>query len=230
VSQRKTAGLEEADLLSLSPQDLERVIQQRVADIRRRDVPKKNAQHSSTTPEWGSPSVVVNLARHVLGGIDLDPCSNAYWNRHLVKATSFYDKEQNALVRHWTGRVYLNPPGELGGVRVFWEHLAEQHRSSRTRGAVWCGFSLEQIGYLQGSPTHPLQWVTCVPCERLPFMQRDPRGGPPTPEGSPTHSNYITLLPDMGSRSERRAQVGRFRDFVRSLSGGAWGAIVRPVP
>jgi hypothetical protein len=187
--------------------------------------------HSSASPEWGSPALVADLARYTFGGeIDLDPASNAYWNHHVIKARCFYDKEQDGLRQTWYGHVLLNPPGESTGqmVRSFWERLTMFHREHRVRGAVYVGFSLEQLGYLQSAPTHPLQWVTVIPCERMRFLKRDPRGGPPFPEKQPTHSNFLTLLPDLRSRSEMRAQVERFRDRVRSLDGGAWGAMIRP--
>lgn len=205
-----------------------------------------NALHSAKTCEHGSPPAAVDLARYALGGIDLDPASNGYWNQHTVRALAYYDRKANGLAKPWAGRVWCNPPGadEQAGtkslVRPFWDRLVEHWREGLIDGAVWLGYSLEQLVLLQGAPAHPLLFVTVVPCERLRFLERRPGEAPPVerlgPDGKPsgpTHGNFLTLLPTRRSPTEARAQIARFRERAAALttrSGTAvGGAIVRPL-
>lgn len=73
-----------------------------------------NIRHSSEHTEHYTPEWLVKKARHVLGGIDLDPASSAFANE-IVRATTFYDETQNGLLvpGGWRGRTILNPPGGL---------------------------------------------------------------------------------------------------------------------
>lgn len=187
-----------------------------------------NAQHSAATSEHGSPPVAVELGRYVLGRIDTDPFSSAYWNRYTVQAARYYDRTTNGLGHPWTGRVWVNPPGgdkERGLrslVRPAWERLVDHWRTGRIDGACWLAFSLEQLVHLQGSPAHPLMLPTLVFCERLDYLRRPAKGGPPRSGGAPTHGSAMTLLPSRRSEAEARAQLARWRERGASL-----GALVR---
>lgn len=218
---------------------------------------RPNALHSAKTCEHGSPAAAVELARYALGGIDFDPASNAYWNEHLVRARLYCDRRANGLAQPWSGRVWCNPPGadEAAGtdnlVRPFWERMVSHWREGLIDGGVWLGYSLEQLATLQGGPAHPLMFVTLVPCERFRFLEAR-RGAPPwlrratverivdgqkvqvpiDKEASPTHGNFMTLLPTRRSDSEARAQIARFKERAMALTttkGSVFGALVRPV-
>lgn len=190
----------------------------------------RKALHSSATPEWGTNPAVVEAGRYVMGGIDLDPCSNGYWNHHLVKATRFYDKEQDGLKQPWYGRVHLNPPGDPSGrdVRAFWERLIKHYTSGEVECAWWVGFNLGQLSQLQNAPMHPLQLLTVIPCERIGYAKRA-GSGPPEIEPQPTHASYITLLHSRRSPAVGAAMVARFREVASALHSGIKGAIVRPL-
>jgi hypothetical protein len=62
-----------------------------------------------------TPAKYIELARKVLGEIDLDPASCVAAQR-IVKAKEYFTTRENGLVREWHGRVWLNPPyhRELG--------------------------------------------------------------------------------------------------------------------
>jgi hypothetical protein len=51
------------------------------------------------SPEWYTPQQYIDLARDVLGEIDLDPASCAEANR-IVRVTRYYDIHDNRLTKH----------------------------------------------------------------------------------------------------------------------------------
>ena len=66
---------------------------------------------SQATQEWYTPPHIISRARATLGGIDLDPASNAT-AQAWIQAGTYYDGEHiiSGLARPWFGRVWLNPP------------------------------------------------------------------------------------------------------------------------
>ena len=82
------------------------------SDIANR-VPKSKAQWAALTSqesvEWYTPSKYIELARQVLGEIDLDPASNQL-AQTWVKAKTFYTAADDGLSKPWYGRMWLNPP------------------------------------------------------------------------------------------------------------------------
>jgi ParB family chromosome partitioning protein len=59
--------------------------------------------------EWFTPPAWIELARQVLGEIDLDPASHVL-AQERVQAKTFFTIADNGLERPWFGRVWLNPP------------------------------------------------------------------------------------------------------------------------
>jgi hypothetical protein len=61
---------------------------------------------------WFTPSVYTDMAREVMGEIDLDPFSSAAANTH-IKAKRYFDPDADAFKQSWfqdQGRVFMNPP------------------------------------------------------------------------------------------------------------------------
>jgi hypothetical protein len=71
--------------------------------------PNRAYKNSSESNEWYTPGYVIDLARQVMGDIDLDPASSREANL-TVKAGEIFSEETNGLVQSWFGRVWLNPP------------------------------------------------------------------------------------------------------------------------
>lgn len=63
---------------------------------------------SQSTNEWYTPPHIIELARWVLGGIDLDPASNDI-AQQWIQAARYYTAD-TPLQADWSGRVWLNPP------------------------------------------------------------------------------------------------------------------------
>lgn len=59
--------------------------------------------------DWCTPVKYIEMAREVMGDIDLDPASNDF-AQERIKAKQYYTKETNGLDKPWNGRVWLNPP------------------------------------------------------------------------------------------------------------------------
>jgi phage N-6-adenine-methyltransferase len=94
----------------------------------------ENVRGCSGDNEWCTPANIVALVREVLGGIDLDPASNAEAQR-IVRAKRFYSKGDNGLDRAWRGRVFLNPPYSAV-IAAFVDKLLHEYRAGRVSAAI----------------------------------------------------------------------------------------------
>lgn len=174
-----------------------------------------SARHSMDSPDWYTPSPFVEAARELMGGIDLDPASDAEANK-TVRAVQFFTEHDNGLSRPWFRRVFLNPPG--GFVNEFWKHLVSDWMARHVSEAIWIGYSLEQLQTLQqsGAYMHPMDYAICVPSKRIAFVENEAKrvariakltayndvamelGTKPRrvseKADSPSHGNYITYL------------------------------------
>ena len=81
-------------------------------------IPSKSESHSEQRPhvsynagnsEWYTPSDYIELAREVMGSIDLDPASTDI-AQETVKAGTYYTQQTDGLTHEWSGNVWLNPP------------------------------------------------------------------------------------------------------------------------
>ena len=64
---------------------------------------------TETKNEWYTPTRYIEAARETMGAIDLDPASCAEANE-AVRAAKIFTIHDNGLMRHWSGRVWMNPP------------------------------------------------------------------------------------------------------------------------
>lgn len=92
------------------------------AEITRRAATPHVTQNSGNN-EWYTPARFVDLARNVMGGIDLDPASSEVANQ-TVKAEQFFTIEDDGLQQAWAGRVWLNPPYGKDQIAAFAEKFA----------------------------------------------------------------------------------------------------------
>lgn len=99
-------------------------------------VASKLAVHfRSETPEHYTPRDVIDAAIACLGGIDIDPCSNARGADANVPARDHFTREDDGLSREWHGTVYMNPP--YGREVDAWvAKLIEEHRAGRVTQAI----------------------------------------------------------------------------------------------
>jgi phage N-6-adenine-methyltransferase len=85
--------------------------------------------------EWFTPAEYIELARKVLGVIDLDPASHPLAQK-IVQARTFFTKKQDGLSKEWGGRVWLNPPYAQPEIGNFIDKLIAEFVARRVSAAV----------------------------------------------------------------------------------------------
>lgn len=176
---------------------------------------KPIAQHSSASNEHYTPRQIVEAARTVMGGIDLDPASCRLANS-IVRAKMFYTMGDDGLSRPWFGRVFCNPPGNKLGNRshaqLFFFRAVEQWLTRAVEQVIFLAFNLELLRLSQADSKLPsvLRFPLCVPSERLEFLSADEHGQLKA-QTKPTHTNAIIFMP--GAASELAAFERAFSPF-----------------
>lgn len=173
-----------------------------------------------------TPRPIVEAARDVLDGIDLDPATSFEANQRVM-ARYCLTQNGDALspetpwfppryLDEGSIGIFLNPPGGKRGLDsipvLFWQRLIAESRDERFRGAIFVAFSIEFLQTTQSACCEalPLRFPFCVPSRRIKF---DP------PEGvkatSPTHANAIIYIPGREDRTPLfRTTFGRFGAVV----------------
>jgi hypothetical protein len=98
-----------------------------------------NAQlihQDSGITEYYTPLPIIEAARRVMGGIDLDPASSAAANAR-VKADEFFDKDHDGLLWVWHGRVWLNSPFSRKGNPLWVNKLETEYISFACTSEKW---------------------------------------------------------------------------------------------
>lgn len=85
--------------------------------------------------EWYTPLQYLEAARHVLGGIDVDPATSAQ-AQETVRAAAFFTAADNGLLHEWNGSVWMNPPYSQPFIQLFIEKLVLEVREGRTTAAI----------------------------------------------------------------------------------------------
>jgi DNA N-6-adenine-methyltransferase (Dam) len=96
------------------------------------DEKKPRGTQGTGENEWFTPVEYLELARQVLGEIDLDPASNAKAQQR-VQAKKFFTKKDNGLKQEWRGNVYINPPYATGLIKKFVDKLVEEIAAGRVK-------------------------------------------------------------------------------------------------
>ena len=181
-----------------------------------------NILHSNKTAEWYSPQYIVEASRHAMGSIDLDPASCIEANE-IVKAPFIYTKEYSGLANVWTGNVFLNPPSKCDQEkcakrcscklpRKFMHRMFEQYYEGRVTSAIYVGFNIGQLKYLEDEHFHSDDVRFVIPRKRIKFWQ------PGVEKNNPTQDNFILLL------SKDLAVRTRFDDVFGEL-GQVWQSV-----
>lgn len=98
--------------------------------------------------EWFTPQPHIERARAFLGGIDLDPASNAI-AQETVKAEQFYTEQDNGLDKEWKGRIWLNPPYAQPAIGHFADKMVAEVKSGRITDAVMLTHNYTDTAWFQ---------------------------------------------------------------------------------
>jgi len=91
--------------------------------------------NTSGNDEWYTPVQYIDMAREVMGGIDLDPAS-CRQGQENVKAEKFYMREDNGLEQPWNGRVWLNPPYSVPLLDQFVQKMGDEFIAGNVAQAI----------------------------------------------------------------------------------------------
>lgn len=185
-----------------------------------------NGSNATPKRDYGSPPALIAAARSLLGRIDLDPASSTSCNRR-VKAKRWWGDTQNGeawtdgLTQRWTGRVFLNPPGGLGGsAKRWWRKLVAEYDECHVSAAVFVCFSIDALQWSQScNAGGVLAFPIWIPAKRLAYL--DHVTG--IVDGSPPKPSAIVWLPPKGlTRTEMRDQLtGTFTIQPEKIPGVA---------
>lgn len=78
--------------------------------------------------EWYTPHNIIDLAREVLGVINVDPASNEI-AQEWIKADTFYTEDINGLDKPWNGKVWVNPPYSAALIKKFTNKFISEYEN-----------------------------------------------------------------------------------------------------
>lgn len=90
---------------------------------------------SDDSYEWYTPEEYIEAARRVMDGIDLDPASSDI-AQTVVRAGTYYTKDDDGLSSPWFGRVWLNPPYNMPLVEDFTRRAVDDYQAGIIEAAI----------------------------------------------------------------------------------------------
>ena len=159
-----------------------------------------NLEKEKPSPEWYTPPEFVEMARQVLGGIDLDPASNTK-AQEWIQAKRYYTKNDDGLKQPWSGRIWCNPPyGDF--THLFMQRALSFYESAEIEG---CVFLVNRTGAGRYVDLAEKFNAVCQARRRISFLT--PEG---KPENSPRYYNdFLYLGKDVAAFREVFSAVGR---------------------
>jgi hypothetical protein len=125
--------------------------------------------------EWYTPAEFIQLARNVMGGIDLDPASCAEANE-TVGAGRYFTKEDDGLAQAWAGRVWLNPPYSRELMPAFADKLRNSVLSGDVQAAIMVTHNTTDTGWFHRLAPHCA--ALCFPSRRIRFYRGEDVAAP----------------------------------------------------
>ena len=140
-----------------------------------REVSKPFVAQNSGNNEWYTPPAIIEAAREVLNGFDLDPASSEIANA-TVQAPLFYTAEMDGLAQDWPiGRIWCNPPYATGLIGKFATRLAAEFRRGST-GIVLTNNATETAWFQELAGVSS---AICFPLSRVRFLRPEGEAGAP---------------------------------------------------
>lgn len=158
--------------------------------------------------EWFTPARITDMARTVLGAIDLDPASCAEANE-TVQASRFFTKQDDGLMQDWRGLVWMNPPYSATLIGRFCVKLIASYNNGAVSGAVVLVNNATETKWFQALLRACTRF--CLPTGRIAFWRTG------EPAFTPLQGQALFYF---GPKADRFADVfqslGPICDVVRS--------------
>jgi DNA N-6-adenine-methyltransferase (Dam) len=146
---------------------------------------KAREQPKPDRNEWYSPPEIVEAARRVMEGIDLDPASCFEANEQIVKARHYFNKDDNGLRLPWQihsdeeykGRIWLNPPYNNLAPKFFLK-FSEEYEAKRVSMACLL-FGVHHLTTNWFQRVENFAAILCLPRGRLKFSGQFDKGNTP---------------------------------------------------
>lgn len=130
--------------------------------------------------EWYTPAKYIEMARKVMGSIDVDPASNDFAQK-TVQAGVHYTAESNGLDKEWRGTVWMNPPYSRALIGPFIRKLVSEYMSGRcTEAIVLTNNSTDTAWFMDMARAGA---TVCFPRGRIRFQRPDGTMGRTPPQG-----------------------------------------------
>lgn len=113
----------------------QKFIDETTIDADNNNGPQTRLSAYSGDNEWYTPARYIELARTVMGQIDVDPASNDHAQK-TVKAATFYTAETNGLDKEWHGKVWMNPPYSSAEIQAFVAKIIDEYRAGHCTEAI----------------------------------------------------------------------------------------------
>lgn len=150
-------------------------IEVEIIEVVETDLIDTNTHVSKNTGEneWYTPEKFIKSAKLVMGSIDLDPASSEQANA-IVKAETYFTKEDNGIDQEWNGNIWMNPPYDKQ-IKQFAKKTKEDRESysqliALVNNATETGWFFDFVSVAS---------AICFPSARIKFL--DPQGIPGTP-------------------------------------------------
>jgi ParB family chromosome partitioning protein len=127
--------------------------------------------------EWYTPSPIIDMARKVLGVIDLDPASSARAQAN-VQALQHFTQEDDGLMRMWHGNVWLNPPYAQPYIEQFADKMLLEVAVERVTSAIMLTHNYTDTAWFQKLAAS--SDAICFPKGRIRFEAPDGTLAAPT--------------------------------------------------
>jgi phage N-6-adenine-methyltransferase len=167
-----------SQVADLPPEDQEAVTTaapDKVKDVAREAVKRAHVSNNSGNNEWYTPAAIIDAARAVMGGFDLDPATSEIANR-TVGAARIFTQDDDGLKQEWpVGRIWMNPPYAQPLMGQFASRFAAEVKRG-SEGVVLVNNATETAWFQEMAEECS---AICFPRARIKFL--DPDGNPGAP-------------------------------------------------
>jgi len=114
---------------------------------------------TSGTFEYYTPKEIVDAARKVMDGIDLDPASSAIANQ-TVQAKHYYTLTDDGLKQRWFGNVWMNHPFSRANNPKWIDKLRTEYEIGEVNQACCICFAATSENWFQPLYDYPLCFLS----------------------------------------------------------------------